>query len=132
MDGDVLYDSKILKKLITSKKNNCLLLDPIFDAGDEPVKVIIKNNKICDFGKIYYTTFDFKFDHKSSLKFLNLAKKIMRINNKEMYEEVIREIIKNKIFKIGFEYVGNLPWIEIDFKKDLNSAKRIISKRINE
>ena len=140
MDGDVLYDSKILKKLITSKKNNCLLLDPIFDAGDEPVKVIIKNNKICDFGKRYYTTFDyigesvgfFKFDHKSSLKFLNLAKKIMRINNKEMYEEVIREIIKNKIFKIGFEYVGNLPWIEIDFKKDLNSAKRIISKRINE
>ena len=41
-------------------------------------------------------------------------------------------IIKNKIFKIGFEYVGNLPWIEIDFKKDLNSAKRVISKRINE
>ena len=27
MDGDVLYDKKVLKKLINSKKNNCLLLD---------------------------------------------------------------------------------------------------------
>ena len=80
-------------------------MDPIFDAGDEPVKVIIKNNKICDFGKIYYTTFDyigesvgfFKFDHKSSLKFLNLAKKIMRINNKEMYEIYNDIIIINEL-----------------------------------
>ena len=140
MDGDVLYDSEILKKLITSNKNNCVLLDPIFDAGDEPVKVCIKNNEICDFGKKYYTKFDyigesvgfFRFDHKSSLKFLNLAKKIMKINNKEMYEEVIMEIIKKKIFKIGFENIQNLPWIEIDFKKDLNIAKNTISKKIDE
>ena len=26
-------------------------MDPIFDAGDEPIKVCIKNNEICDFGK---------------------------------------------------------------------------------
>ena len=45
MDGDVLYDKKILEKLINSKKNNCLLIDKNFEEGDEPVKVCIKKIK---------------------------------------------------------------------------------------
>ena len=140
MDGDVLYDKKILKKLFNSKKKNCLIIDKKFEKGQEPVKVCIKNNKIIDFGKIVNQDFDyqgesvgfFKFSNKSSLKFLNQSRKIMKSNKNLMYEEAIQEIIKEKKILIDFENITNIPWIEIDFKKDLIFAKKKILKEINE
>ncbi len=140
MDGDVFYDKKILKKLLNSKKKNCLLIDKKFEKGEEPVKVCIKNNKIIDFGKIVNQDFDyqgesvgfFKFSNKSSLKFLEQSRKIMKSNKNLMYEEAIQKIIKEKKIRMDFENITNLPWIEIDFKKDLILAKKKILKQINE
>ena len=140
MDGDVFYDKKILKKLINSKKKNCLLIDRQFEKGEEPVKVCIKNNKIFDFGKIVNQDFDFqgesvgffKFSNKSSIKLLEVAKIIMKSNKNAMYEDVIQQIIKKKKVHIDFENITSLPWVEIDFKKDLILAKKIILKQINE
>ena len=140
MDGDVLYDKKILKKLFNSKKKNCLIIDKKFEKGQEPVKVCIKNNKIIDFGKIVNQDFDyqgesvgfFKFSNKSSLKFLQQSRKIMKSNKNLMYEEAIQKIIKEKKIRMDFENITNLPWIEIDFKKDLIFAKKKVLKQINE
>ena len=140
MDGDVFYDKKVLKKLINSKKKNCLLIDRQFEKGEEPVKVCIKNNKIFDFGKIVNQDFDFqgesvgffKFSNKSSIKLLEVAKIIMKSNKNAMYEDVIQQIIKKKKVHIDFENISSLPWVEIDFKKDLILAKKIILKQINE
>ena len=140
MDGDVFYDKKVLKKLINSKKKNCLLIDRQFEKGEEPVKVCIKNNKICDFGKIVNQDFDFqgesvgffKFSNKSAIKLLEAAKVIMKSNKNAMYEDVIQQIIKKKKVHIDFENITSLPWVEIDFKKDLILAKKIILKQINE
>ena len=140
MDGDVLYDKKILKKLIDTKKKDTLLIDKHFESGEEPVKVCIKNNKIYDFGKNVDNNFDFqgesvgffKFSKKTSIKLLNESKKIKAKNKKAMYEDAIRKIIKYKKFFISFENITNLPWVEIDFKKDLNLAKKNILKEIDE
>ena len=140
MDADVLYDKKILKKLFNSKKENCLLIDKEFEKGQEPVKVCIKNNKIIDFGKIVNQDYDyqgesvgfFKFSNKSSLKFLQQSRKIMKSNKNLMYEEAIQKIIKEKKIRMDFENITNLPWIEIDFKKDLIFAKKKVLKQINE
>ena len=140
MDGDVFYDKKVLKKLINSKKKNCLLIDRQFEKGEEPVKVCIKNNKIFDFGKIVNQDFDFqgesvgffKFSNKSSIKLLEVAKIIMKSNKNAMYEDAIQQIIKKKKVHIDFENITSLPWVEIDFKKDLILAKKIILKQINE
>ena len=140
MDGDVLYDKKILKKLLNSKKKNCLIIDKKFEKGQEPVKVCIKNNKIIDFGKIVNQDFDyqgesvgfFKFSNNSSLKFLEQSRKIMKSNKNLMYEEAIQKIIKEKKIRMDFENITNLPWIEIDFKKDLIFAKKKVLKQINE
>ncbi len=69
MDGDVLYDKKILKKLINSKKKDCLLIDKEFELGEEPVKVCIKNSKIYDFGKNVNDNFDFQGESVGFLSF---------------------------------------------------------------
>tara|TARA_B100000686_G_C16507139_1_gene820157 strand:+ start:99 stop:824 length:726 start_codon:yes stop_codon:yes gene_type:complete len=140
MDGDVLYDKKILKKLIDTKKKDTLLIDKHFESGEEPVKVCIKNNKIYDFGKNVDNNFDFqgesvgffKFSKKTSIKLLNESKKIKAKNKKAMYEDAIQKLIKEKKFLMEYEHINNLPWIEIDFKKDLDLAKKNILKKIDE
>ena len=140
MDGDVLYDKKILEKLINSKKKDCLLIDNEFDLGEEPVKVCIKNNKIYDFGKNVNNNFDFqsesvgffKFSNKTSIKLLNESKKIMKNNKNAMYEDTIQKMIKEKKILMNFENITKLSWVEIDFKKDLIFAKKKILKKINE
>ena len=140
MDGDVLYDKKILEKLINSKKKDCLLIDNEFELGEEPVKVCIKNNKIYDFGKNVNDNFDFqsesvgffKFSNKTSIKLLNESKKIMKNNKNSMYEDTIQKMIKEKKILMNFENITKLSWVEIDFKKDLILAKKKILKKINE
>ena len=138
MDGDVLYHNKILKKLVQSKKNNCLLLDKNFESGMEPVKVCVKNKEIVDFGKKTKQDFDFqgesvgffKFSNKSSIELLNFSKKIMKKNKNSMYEDAIQRMIEKNKIKIHFENITNLPWTEIDFRKDLIFAKKNILKKI--
>ena len=141
MDGDVFYDKKILQKLVNSKKKNCLLIDKNFEKGVEPVKVCIKKKIITDFGKIVDNKDNdiqsesvgfFKFTNKLSAKLLFEAKKMMLKNPNYMYEDVIQKMIKEKKIKLDFENITNLPWIEIDYKKDLKKARKNILKKIND
>ena len=74
----------------------------------------------------------FKFTNKLSAKLLFEAKKMMLKNPNYMYEDVIQKMIKEKKIKLDFENITNLPWIEIDYKKDLKKARKNILKKIND
>jgi len=56
----------------------------------------------------------------------------MKKNKKAMYEDVIQKMIKEKKLLMSFLDITKIPWLEIDFKKDLNFAKNKIIKKINE
>src|ERR1700743_267369 len=43
MDADVLYDERILAPLVAGESANRLLIDRDFEAGDEPVKLCLKD-----------------------------------------------------------------------------------------
>lgn len=43
MDADVLYDERILSALVAGESVNRLLIDRDFEAGDEPVKLCLKD-----------------------------------------------------------------------------------------
>ena len=43
MDADVLYDERILNALVAGESVNRLLIDRDFEAGDEPVKLCLKD-----------------------------------------------------------------------------------------
>src|ERR1700744_2016720 len=43
MDADVLYDERILSALVAGENVNRLLIDRDFEAGDEPVKLCLKD-----------------------------------------------------------------------------------------
>ena len=51
MDGDVLYDRRVLAPLVETHHADCLLVDRAFEPGNEPVKVGLVDGVSVDFGK---------------------------------------------------------------------------------
>ena len=51
MDADVLYDHRLMNRLVRSPSPSSLLIDRDFETGDEPLKVCIKDGVIVDFHK---------------------------------------------------------------------------------
>ena len=62
MDADVLYDQEMIRRLVKTEINNCLLLDRNFIPGDEPVKICVnKDGLINEFRKkIAQKTLEFR------------------------------------------------------------------------
>ena len=140
MDGDVLYDDRILGCLLDSGHENCLLLDRDFTPGEEPVKVAVRNDVIVDFGKKIGTGFDFCGE---SVGFFwlspSMAKAIIaRIQSyleqghRDIpYENAIRDVMGTPSGSgFSFEDITGLPWIEIDYTSDIEQANSSILPRI--
>ena len=142
MDADVLYDSRIITRLINTKIKNCLLLDRNFIDGDEPVKICVDNNGIInEFAKKIPDKHEYNFQGESVgfFKFDNSIGKILvsiiddyivKKENEKPYEEVIRDSILKFPEKFGFEDISGIPWIEIDFPDDIERASNEILQRI--
>ena len=143
MDADVLYDSRIIERLINTKIKNCFLLDRNFIRGDEPVKVCIdKNGKVNEFRKIISSEhkYDFQGESVGFFKFDNsIGKSLVSIidnyisikKNEEPYEEVIRDSLLKFPEKFGFEDISGIPWIEIDFPEDIERASKEIMPKLS-
>jgi choline kinase len=136
MDGDVLYDERILKRLIDTKHKNCLLLDRDFEPGDEPVKICVRGDQMVDFHKKVQGNFDLMGESVGFFRFAPdvardvLARCRFHIDNNEpalWYEESIRDVLLARpAGTFGYEDVTGLAWIEIDFPDDVQRAEREI------
>lgn len=144
MDADVLYDARLLRRLIESPNSSCLLIDRNCDPGDEPVKVCVEGERIVEFGKLIDPAIAYDF-HGESVGFFKLSEDvarrllrtvegfIAREDLEALYEEAIREMLLNDpLAALGFEEVTSLPWTEIDFHSDLERARRDVLPRMQE
>ena len=134
MDADVLYDKEILSRLIYTNHRNCFLLDKDFIPGDEPVKLCIKDDRIVEFRKLIDRNLqcDFQGESVGFFRFSSeIADKMIdsiniyieRGDEDSPYEEIIRDILLENPDDFGFEDITGLPWIEIDFREDVQRAQ---------
>jgi choline kinase len=140
MDADVLYDEGILRRLVLSRHQNCLLLDRAFTPGDEPVKLCIRDGEIVEFRKWLSAEFDFcgesvglfKLSAPVAGKIIAQAKLYLEQGRRlDPYEEAIRDVILTSTRRtFSFEDITSMPWIEIDFAADVERATREILPRI--
>ena len=140
MDADVLYDEGLLRRLVTSRHQNCLLLDRAFTPGDEPVKLCIRNGEIVEFRKWLSAEFDFCGESVGLFKLsAPVAEKIiaqtklylMQGRRQEPYEEAIRDVLLTSERRtFSFEDISGMAWIEIDFAADVERATSEILPRI--
>ena len=136
MDADVLYHPDLLRRLITAPASDRMLLDQNFEAGDEPVKLCLKDDQVIEFGKGALPECDLAGEWPGFLTLSPATAQIVAETLDEFVnggrrddpmEDVIRKVAL-ELCPGAFEVVDitGLPWIEIDFPEDLVRAEREI------
>lgn len=134
MDADVLYEQKIIGRLINTKINNCFLLDRNFISGDEPVKLCVQDGQLVDFRKQIDKDllFDiqgesvgfFRFSAKMVNKLIARTRSYLAEGQEDApYEEIIRDLLLENPENFGYEDITGMKWIEIDFPEDIKRAQ---------
>jgi choline kinase len=134
MDGDVLYDRRMLARLVESPHRTVLLLDRDYSKQDEdPVLVPVKNGRPFEMQKLWKGSADWVGE---SIGFFKVAGPEVQEIVKELearsqagirhqsYDDVLRAMVQRGLF--AAEDVTGLPWTEIDFPYDLEFARNVV------
>lgn len=143
MDADVLYDRRIIERLVKTDIPNCFLLDRDFEPGEEPVKLCVRDGYLVEFRK--QVALDLVYDFSGeSVGFFRFESAIARrlATRTEQYvadgldekslEEAIRDLLLETPEAFGYEDITGLPWIEIDFPEDIKRAQNEILAQLGE
>ncbi len=142
MDGDVLYDHRLMGRLVHSRHENAFLMDRDFEPGEEPVKLCLRGGAIVDFHKRPTAPHD---EAGEWIGFLRMAADvaarlpaaiepyIRQDRTDTIYEQAIRDLVVSlPEGTFAVEDVTGLPWIEIDFQDDMRRARDDILPRLEE
>ena len=134
MDADVLYDERILSALVAgSAPANRLLIDRDFEAGDEPVKVCVRDGVPIELRKLLAAdlSYDsigesvgfFRFDERAARRLAAIVAGYAEGGRGHMpHEEAVRDLLLERSQKFEVADVTGSPWIEIDFPNDVVRA----------
>lgn len=133
MDADVLYDHRLIPRLINAPVQNCFLMDKDVEPGEEPVKLCMLGEQLVDFHKQPTEAHDYYGEWIGFLKLsAEMAAQVPDAtwpyfeNEAEsvLYEVAIRDLLlADTTGAFGVEDVTGLPWIEIDFMEDVAKAE---------
>jgi choline kinase len=141
MDGDVLYDSRMLARLLQATPENVLLFDQAIEPGEEPVKICLRGEVIVDFDKVPEHAHDRRGESVGFFRFsagmaAALAERATAYVDGGCagaeYEAAIRDLILAHPDRFGCEDISDLPWTEIDFEADVVRARQDILPRLQE
>jgi choline kinase len=136
MDGDVLYDARMIERLLNGAGEGVLLVDRELEPGDEPVKICFDGaGGIVDFRKVPtrpHAWFGesvgfFRFSGDLAAKLAERCAWYVAQGRLETeYEEAIRDLILDNPERFAATDVSDLPWTEIDFPEDVVKARDVV------
>ena len=140
MDADVLYHPVMIRRLIDSPHRNCFVMDRGTEIGEDPVRVCIRDGAVVDFGKMIEGGFELVGDWPGFLTMEpRIAARVAAMTQTYMdagkdgvsYESAMRDVLMAEPHgTFGYEDITGIPWVEIDFPRDLITAERTILPRI--
>ena len=138
MDSDILFDGRILEKLLNSDYKNCMVVDEeLVDTGEE-VKVLAESGFIKDLGKEIRNYSNcigemIGITRLSKKGWEFLVEELERFSHRGIimaeYENAIGNMVKR--CPMHYIYTDGLPWIEIDFPEDLDKARNQVYPKIS-
>jgi choline kinase len=139
MDADVLYDWRLLERLLRAPQDDCVLIDRDIDPDLEWLDVRLRDGRIVAFDKsVTLAGYDVRGEWVGFARFgakaaADLAAATGRYVDSArvevIYEAPMRDVIlANPAF--GCADATGLPWIEIDFPADLRRAHSDILPRL--
>jgi len=138
MDSDVLFDKRILKKIIDTNKDNSLLIDLNYPNYGDEWKIVGANGSITTMGfdvkpsngQVIGEEVGFTRISKKSIKILlHYANNYIKQHKTDLFfEDLLKDIIERLILKFNYLTIGDLRWTEIDFPDDIERAKNIYNE----
>lgn len=128
MDADVYFEFPLLKRLLDSPLKDCFLLDDSFQNSGEEVVLMARQGRVLDLAKVPSLPIGYDLLGES-VGFLKLSRE-----NAALLKEILQEMVTAGLVQseyeqayqrllqktwVGYETVGNLFWMEIDFPEDL-------------
>ena len=143
MDADVLYDEAILQALVAGPSTDRLLIDRDFEAGDEPVKLCLKDGVPVELRKqlavgLEYATIGesvgfFRFREDTARRLAEIVAGYVESGRQNMpHEEAVRDLLLEGGRPYEVADVTGLPWIEIDFPGDVARAENEVLPRLTQ
>ena len=129
MDADVLYDPLILARLVQSTRPTALLMDDSVQQQTEECMVAAREGKVIRLSKVLPDRFEeagegigfFKIHQTHIPTLLDSVQVCIEAGRLDMeYEDAMQEFFGQ--VSVGYEKVGGIPWIEIDFPEDIQRA----------
>lgn len=140
MDGDVLYEARMLGVLAGSRHRTALLVDRSYSAvDDDPVLVPIRDGRPVEFMKRWRGEAEqvgesigfFKVDAEDvPLLVQETCRRLAGAGRLDSLDEVLRALVKQNRF--GFEDVTGMAWTEIDFPHDIEYARNHVLPRLQQ
>ncbi|WP_433929673.1 NTP transferase domain-containing protein [Sorangium cellulosum] len=134
MDADVLYPAALLRRLVTSPHENCLLVDASSEETGEEMMVGVRAGRVLKIARRVGKGWDVAGE---SVGFAKVGAQGGRVMQRLLEEEVSAgrldqeyEAAMDRAFgevPFGVERVDDLPWTEIDFEEDVEKARRLAS-----
>jgi choline kinase len=140
MDADVLYDWRLLDRLLSSAHADCIAVAR-GDPDPEWVEVRIRGDRVVAFDKgVTVAEFDIRaewvgFARFSAAMAARLADTVEGYFERGQVDVICEKAMRDVILAadaFGFEDVTDLPWIEIDFPEDVQRARLEILPRLLE
>jgi len=132
MDADVLYDRRMIERLVIAPGGSCFLFDSAVGADDDPVLICLRGGRIAEFGKLKRGAFDrvgewpgfLRLDAAAARALADALARFMEAGRTaEPYEAAMREVVLAAPERFAIEDISGIPWVEIDFPADLARAR---------
>lgn len=129
MDADVLYAPEILARLVRSLKSSALLMDETVKQESEECMIAAQDGRVLSLSKVLPTSYDEAGEGVGFLKvqkqdvppLLRSVQTCIDAGKLDMeYEDALTAFFQD--VPVGYEKIGGLPWVEIDFPEDLQKA----------
>lgn len=129
MDADVFYAPEILSRLVRSSQSSALLMDETVKQKSEECMVAARGGRVLSLSKVLPADYE---EAGEGVGFLKVQKRdvpaLLRsiqsyIDTDKMdmeYEDALASFFQE--IPVGYEKIGGLPWIEIDFPEDVARA----------
>ena len=137
MDADVLFHHEILRRLVRSGYPNALLMDDSVKQTGEECMVVAEGGRVIALTKTMPPRYDHAGEGVGFLKVrhadtAHVVASLRTFVDREAwqmeYEDALTGFFRD--VKVGYEVIGGLPWIEIDFPKDVEKAERDILPKL--
>ncbi|WP_437503508.1 NTP transferase domain-containing protein [Sorangium sp. So ce1099] len=132
MDADVLYPAALLRRLVASPHENCLLVDARSKETGEEMMVGVRAGRVLKIARRVGNGWDVAGE---TVGFAKVGPEGGRVMQRLLEEEVSAgrldqeyEAAMDRAFQevpFGIERVDDLPWTEIDFEEDIEKARQL-------